>query len=47
MRCRIRNAPDRGWRADLADRFETRGTMRGTLRAFGRRDFYLLAWGTL
>jgi hypothetical protein len=32
---------------DLAERFETTGSVLGTLRATGRRDFFLLAWGAL
>jgi len=28
----------------LADRFETKGSVAGTIRAFGRRDLYVLVW---
>lgn len=28
----------------LTDRFETKGSLAGTLRAFGRRDLYVLVW---
>ncbi|MDQ3334628.1 MAG: CDP-alcohol phosphatidyltransferase family protein [Myxococcota bacterium] len=28
----------------LADRFETKGSVAGTVRAFGRRDLYVLVW---